>query len=60
MKPTPTHWLTLDSSEWSTMQFFLENECEQWWNPEEGEFAVVNPTSEFIAQCRLYSLNLYE
>jgi hypothetical protein len=55
----PTHWLTLNEDEWEIAEFILHNECEDWWNPEEGEYAVVNPTKEFRAWCTLHSLELY-
>ena len=58
-KPEPTHWLTINEEEWHLADYILHNECEEWWNPEEGEFPVVNPTKQFIYWCELHSLHLH-
>ena len=55
----PTHWLTINEDEWDMVEFILKNECEDWWNPEAGEFPIINPTSQFIHWCEIHSLNLY-
>lgn len=33
----PTHWLTVDESEWHKVEFYINNLVEDWWNPEEGD-----------------------
>jgi len=54
-----THWLTLNQDEYEIAEFILDNECEAWWNPEEGEYAVKNPTKAFKVWCDIHSLELY-
>lgn len=55
-----THWLTVDESRWHEVEFYINNLVEEWWNPEEGEYALVNPHEAFLQKMDELGLPCYD
>jgi len=44
----PTHWMTCNEDDWEKIEFYMMNLVEDWWNPEEGEYPLINPHEAFL------------
>lgn len=56
----PTHWITVTDEEWDNIKFFVENLVEDWWNPSEGEFPLINPHEDFFKVCASQGIRVYD
>ena len=55
-----THWMTLNEGDYEKIAFYLNNLVEDWWNPSEGEFPLVNPHEAFIIKCEELGIDVVD
>ena len=56
----PTHWMTINPEQWKDVEFYINNLVEDWWNPEEGEFPLINPHEAFIIKMQELGITVYD
>ena len=56
----PTHWITVDESRWHEVEFYINNLVEDWWNPEEGEYPLINPHEAFLQKMGELGITVYD
>lgn len=56
----PTHWLTIDPKDFHLVDFYLNNLVEDWWNPSEGEYPLINPHEAFIIKMQELGFEVFD
>ena len=56
----PTHWMTINPEDWDKVEFYMHNLVEDWWNPSEGEFPLINPHEAFILKMKELDISVYD
>lgn len=56
----PTHWMTINPEQWEDVEFYINNLVEDWWNPEEGEFPLINPHEAFIEKMKELGIDVVD
>jgi len=55
-----THWMTINPEDYDKVEFYLNNLVEDWWNPSEGEFPLVNPHEAFIEKMKEFDIDVVD
>jgi hypothetical protein len=52
--------MTINPEDYDKVEFYLNNLVEDWWNPSEGEFPLVNPHEAFIEKMKEFDIDVVD
>lgn len=53
------YWMTMNEEEFARAEFYLNNLVEDWQNPEEDEYRIVNPHEAFLIMMQELKIPIY-
>ena len=55
-----THWITVNEQDYEQLEWYLFNDCEDWYTPEDGEIALVNPGHVLLCTLGDLGIEVYD